>query len=110
MKKYNKNSQRKSFKGNYKNNFKTKKTRKVRKNTAEHIIEPYQVEVYNNNVDKAFRILEKILKKDRVLETYKESLRFKKPSEIRREKAIRNKARHKKQLEKERQLLEIADK
>ena len=61
-------------------------------------IEPYQVEVRNGDVMKAYRVLERMLKKDRILETYREKQYYRKPSEVRSE----EKRRKKRTLEKER--------
>jgi len=54
-------------------------------------IEPYQIEVRNDDVMKAYKILERMLKKDRVLETYREKQYYRKPSEVRSEQKRRKK-------------------
>ena len=69
-------------------------------------IEPYQVEVRNGDVMKAYRILERMLKKDRILEDVRERQHYRKPSEIRNEKKRRKK--RKKEKEKVRRQLEEA--
>lgn len=70
---------------------KRKYKRKPRRGTAEEKIEPYQVEVRYDDVMKAYKVLERMLKKDRVLETYTERQRYKKPSERRHEENKRRK-------------------
>ena len=59
--------------------------------------ETYQVEVRNDNVQKAYKILERMLKKDRVMEGYRERQAYKKPSQKRNE----HKRRVKRRIEKD---------
>lgn len=97
MKKHNKNERRYKSLEEY-----DKKLNKVRRKynkkiNAEDGIEPYQVEVRYGNVEKALRVLERELKKDRVFESLKEKRRFKKPSQVKNEKNQRIKKRQAKE-------------
>jgi ribosomal protein S21 len=96
MRKYNKSGKRNFEEYDQKLDKKRKKYGK--KINALDGIEPYQVEVRNGDVMKAYRVLERMLKKDRILETYREKQYYRKPSEIRSE----EKRRKKRTLEKER--------
>ena len=69
-------------------------------------IEPYQVEVRNGDVMKAYRVLERMLKKDRVLENHRERQYYRKPSDVRSEEKRRKKRKQEK--EKVRRQLEEA--
>jgi len=95
MRKYNKSGKRNFEEYDQKLDKKRKKYGK--KINALDGIEPYQVEVRNGDVMKAYRVLERMLKKDRILETYREKQYYRKPSEIRSE----EKRRKKRTLEKE---------
>ena len=99
MRRYNKSRRKGGLEeyDRYLNSIRRKHKKKV---NAQDGIEPYQIEVKNDNVMKAYKILEKILKKDRVLENYIEKQRYRKPSEI---KAERKKRRKKKLLKEKRQ-------
>tara|TARA_R110000744_G_scaffold64832_1_gene133360 strand:- start:2883 stop:3209 length:327 start_codon:yes stop_codon:yes gene_type:complete len=96
MRKYNKSGKRNFEEYDQKLDKKRKKYGK--KINALDGIEPYQVEVRNGDVMKAYRVLERMLKKDRILETYREKQYYRKPSEVRSE----EKRRKKRTLEKER--------
>jgi small subunit ribosomal protein S21 len=102
MKKYNK-SDRGKFK-DYDQRLAKKRKRHGKKMNALDGIEPYQVEVRNDNVQKAYKILERMLKKDRVLEEYKERRYFKKPSEKRNEHKRRTKRRIQKEVQRQKML------
>ena len=97
MKKYNKNKRKSKALENYDRKLDKARQKYRKKINAQDGIEPYQVEVKHGNVDKAYRILEKMLKKDRVLETFKEKQRYKKPSVLRNEKKQRIKKRQAKE-------------
>lgn len=84
------------MKRNYKSNYKVRKINK----SSDKEITPYQVEVFDNDVDRAYRKLVKMLKRDRVLEDYIERQRYKKPSDARREHKNRIKRQKQKELEK----------
>ena len=86
MKKYNRNGRKSRALEEYDRKLNKVRRKYKKKVNAEDGIEPYQVEVRNGNVDKAYKILERMLKKDRVLENYKERQRYKKPSKLRNEK------------------------
>ena len=96
MRKYNKSGKRNFEEYDQKLDKKRKKYGK--KINALDGIEPYQVEVRNGDVMKAYRVLERMLKKDRILETYREKQYYRNPSEVRSE----EKRRKKRTLEKER--------
>lgn len=95
MRKYNKSSKGKFEEYDRKLDKKRKKYGK--KINALDGIEPYQVEVRNGDVMKAYKVLERMLKKDRVLETYREKQYYKKPSEVRSEEKRRKKRRQEKE-------------
>jgi len=106
MKKYNRNGRKSRALEEYDRKLNKVRRKYKKKVNAEDGIEPYQVEVRNGNVEKAYKILERMLKKDRVLENYKERQRYKKPSKLRNEKNQRIKKKQakenkiRKQLEK----------
>lgn len=95
MKKHNK-SDRGNFK-EYDRRLAKKRKRHGKKMNALDGFETYQVEVRNGNVQKAYKILERMLKKDRVMEDYRERQTYKKPSQKRNE----HKRRVKRRIEKE---------
>ena len=66
---------------------KRKHNRRPRKGTAEEGFKGYEVEVRNDDP----MVLERILKKERILETYKEKQRYVKPSQRRHEENKRKK-------------------
>ncbi len=68
-----------------------RKHRRPRKGTAEEGFKPYEVDVRNDDVMKAYRVLERMLKKERILELYKERKRYVKPSQRRHEENKRKK-------------------
>ena len=57
----------------------------------------YTIEVRNNNVEKALRVLKKKLIKDGVMKELKDRSHFMKPSEVKREKKKEAIRRHKKE-------------
>ena len=97
MKKHNKNERKSKALEEYDSQLNKARQKYRKKINAEDGIEPYQVEVRHGNADKAYRILEKMLKKDRVLETFKEKQRYKKPSILKNEKNQRIKKRQAKE-------------
>jgi len=54
---------------------------------------PLQVEVYDGNFDKAFKIFKAIVQKERVLSIYKEKQHYEKPSDKKRRKLNENRKR-----------------
>ena len=66
-------------------------------------LEGLQVEVYNNNVDKALRILKKKVKDANLFLDLKKKQYYEKPSKKRRERINMAKLRNKYKLEKEKQ-------
>ena len=76
----------------YIENLKRKHVRRPHKYTAENGFKPYQVEVRDDPM-RAFRTLERMLKKDRVFETYKEKQYYTSPSQRRNQANKRKKRR-----------------
>ena len=81
----------------YVENLKRRHKRTPRKGTAEEGFKGHEVEVRYDDVMKAYKVLERMLKKDRVLETYKEKQRYVKPSQRRNEENKRRKKLHAKE-------------
>ena len=79
----------------YKKNFR-KKPKGIR-------LEGLQVEVYNNNVEKALRLLKKKVKDANLFQDLKKKQYYEKPSKKRREKINMAKLRNKYAIEKEKQ-------
>ncbi len=104
MRKYNKSG--KGVFEEYDRKLDKKRKKHGKKINALDGIEPYQVEVRNGDVMKAYRILERMLKKDRILEDVRERQYYRKPSEIRSEEKRRKKRKQEK--EKVRRQLEEA--
>ena len=75
----------------YVEDLKRKYRRQPRKGTAEEGFKGYEVEVRNDDPMRAYKVLERMLKKDRVLETYKEKQYYVKPSQRRHEENKRKK-------------------
>ncbi len=75
----------------YVEDLKRKHRRQPRKGTAEEGFKGYEVEVRNDDPMRAYKVLERMLKKDRVLETYKEKQYYVKPSQRRHEENKRKK-------------------
>ena len=91
----------------YVEDLKRKHRRRPRKGTAEEGFSACEVEVRGDDVMKAYRVLERILKKERILQLYKERQRYVKPSQRRHEE---NKRRKKLQLKENRERLEEEEK
>ena len=72
-----------------------KKRKNFRKKPKANRMEGLQVDVYNNNVDKALRILKKKVKDANLFLDLKKKSYYKKKSEIRREKKNLAKLRNK---------------
>ena len=79
----------------YKKNF--------RKKPRENRLEGLQVDVYNNNVEKALRILKKKVKESNLFLDLKKKQYYEKPSKKRRERINMAKLRNKYAVEKEKQ-------
>ncbi len=60
-----------------------------------------EVNVKNNNIDKALRILKRKIKEDRLFVTLREREFYRKPSDIKREKKAKARLRNKYKVEKE---------
>jgi small subunit ribosomal protein S21 len=60
-----------------------------------------EVNVKNNNIDKALRILKRKIKEDRLFVTLREREHYRKPSDIKREKNAKARLRNKYKVEKE---------
>tara|TARA_Y100001949_G_C15940858_1_gene310107 strand:+ start:123 stop:329 length:207 start_codon:yes stop_codon:yes gene_type:complete len=60
-----------------------------------------EVNVKNNNIDKALRILKRKIKEDRLFVTLREREYYRKPSDIKREKKAKARLRNKYKVEKE---------
>ncbi len=60
-----------------------------------------EVNVKNNNIDKALRILKRKIKEDRLFVTLREREHYRKPSDIKREKKAKARLRNKYKVEKE---------
>ena len=60
-----------------------------------------EVNVKNNNIDKALRILKRKIKEDRLFVTLREREHYRKPSDIKREKKAKARLRNKYKIEKE---------
>ena len=91
----------------YVEDLKRQHRQRPRKGTAEEGFKPYEVEVRNDDPMRAYKILERMLKKERILELYKERQRYVKPSQRRHEE---NKRRKKLQLKENRERLEEEEK
>ena len=78
-----------------------KKRKNFRKKPKANRMEGLQVDVYNNNVDKALRILKKKVKDANLFFDLKKKSYYKKKSEIKREKKNLAKLRNKYALNKE---------
>mgnify|MGYP001219322744 FL=1 len=91
----------------YVEELKRKHRRKPRKGTAEEGFRPCEVEVRGDDPMRAYKIFERLLKKERVLEAYLEKQRYVKPSQRRHEE---NKRRKKLQLKENRERLEEEEK
>ena len=74
-----------------------------RKKPKANRMEGLQVDVYNNNVDKALRILKKKVKDANLFLDLKKKQYYEKPSKKRRERINMAKLRNKYKLEKEKQ-------
>ena len=60
-----------------------------------------EVNVKNNNIDRALRILKRKIKEDRLFVTLREREFYRKPSDIKREKKAKARLRNKYKVEKE---------
>jgi small subunit ribosomal protein S21 len=60
-----------------------------------------EVNVKNNNIDKALRILKRKIKEDRLFVTLREREFYRKPSDVKREKKAKARLRNKYKVEKE---------
>ena len=60
-----------------------------------------ELNVKNNNIDKALRILKRKIKEDRLFVTLREREFYRKPSDIKREKKAKARLRNKYKVEKE---------
>ena len=60
-----------------------------------------ELNVKNNNIDKALRILKRKIKEDRLFVTLREREHYRKPSDIKREKKAKARLRNKYKVEKE---------
>ena len=78
-----------------------RKRKNFRKKPKENRMEGLQVEVYNNNVDKALRILKKKVKDANLFFDLKKKAYYEKPSKKRREKINMAKLRNKYAVEKD---------
>jgi small subunit ribosomal protein S21 len=78
-----------------------RKRKNFRKKPKGKRLEGLQVEVYNNNVDKALRILKKKVKDANLFFDLKKKAYYEKPSKKRREKINMAKLRNKYAVEKE---------
>ena len=106
MKKYNRKKHKKNGLDEYDRRLDKKRKKYGKKINAQDCIEPYQVYVRDNQVERAYKILERMLKKDRVMETYRERLHYKKPSEEKNEK---NKTKKITALNDSRKFFKLAD-
>ena len=80
-----------------------RKRKNFRKKPKVNRMEGLQVDVYNNNVDKALRILKKKVKDANLFLDLKKKQYYEKPSKIRREKKNLAKLRNKYAIEKEKE-------
>ena len=80
-----------------------RKRKNFRKKPKVNRMEGLQVDVYNNNVDKALRILKKKVKDANLFLDLKKKQYYEKPSKKRREKINMAKLRNKYAVEKEKQ-------
>ena len=60
-----------------------------------------EVNVKNNNIDRALRILKRKIKEDRLFVTLREREFYRKPSDVKREKKAKARLRNKYKVEKE---------
>ena len=109
MKKYNRKKQKKNGLDEYDRRLDKKRKKYGKKINAQDCIEPYQVYVRENQVERAYKILERMLKKDRIMETYRERLYYKKPSEQKNEKNIRVKRKQQKENKRRKQQESLDD-
>ena len=77
-----------------------RKRKNFRKKPKEKKMNGLQVDVYNNNVDKALRIFKKKVKESGLMLDLKKKSYYEKPSELKREKRNLAKLRNKYQQEK----------
>jgi|ETNvirnome_2_130_1030620.scaffolds.fasta_scaffold100483_2 small subunit ribosomal protein S21 len=108
MKKYNRKKQKNGLE-EYDRRLDKKRKKYGKKINAQDCIEPYQVYVRENQVERAYKILERMLKKDRIMETYRERLHYKKPSEQKNEKNIRVKRKQQKENKRRKQQESLDD-
>ena len=81
-----------------------RKRKNFRKKPKGKRMEGLQVEVYNNNVDKALRILKKKVKEANLFIDLRKKEYYEKPSKIKREKKNLAKLRNKYSIEKEKNI------
>tara|TARA_B100000029_G_scaffold198179_1_gene196225 strand:- start:102 stop:359 length:258 start_codon:yes stop_codon:yes gene_type:complete len=81
-----------------------RKRKNFRKKPKGKRMEGLQVEVYNNNVDKALRILKKKVKDANLFLDLRKKEYYEKPSKIRREKKNLAKLRNKYSIQKEKNI------